>query len=338
MEIDKLIETIENLIEYTRSVNPDITHLDTHHAPLIAQIISNYDLKKFPSETIPEAQMIFLGAPTGSGKDTLLRKLELDNKDTNFVSLNMDMFRHYHNEIVGSDDFISDKDYARTTNQTSYELYYIIQEILLREFPGTNIIVTGTMRDLDWIKEISDRYRFDKRTKYTTTLATLAVPTKESALSIFERYLRLVDTRDQDSSAPLRYTGLEYHEDSIKRFTDSVHFMENNMHNEPTNQYFSSIKVYRRSSSITDFTEDTLVYDSNNPDPEKCAHAHILSIMNSEPTFDPNRVYELLDIIQRNSDYLKEQGLYETILTSMKGLVTKSKETIKNPEDDNEEK
>ena len=62
--------------------------------------------------------------------DTLLRKIELDNPDINFVSLNMDMFRHYHNEIIGSDDFISDKDYARTTNQTSYELYYIIQEKL----------------------------------------------------------------------------------------------------------------------------------------------------------------------------------------------------------------
>lgn len=338
MEIDRLIEKTQNLIEYIKSVNPDITHLDKRHAPLIAQIISNYNLKEVPPGTIPEAQMIFLGAPTGAGKDTLLRKIKLDNPDINFVSLNMDMFRHYHNEIIGSDDFISDKDYARTTNQTSYELYYIIQEILLREFPGTNIIVTGTMRDLDWIKEISDRYRYEKRTKYTTTLATLAVPTKESALSIFERYLRLVNTRDLNSSAPLRYTGLEYHEDSIRKFTDSVHFMEDNMHKEPNNQYFSSIRVYRRSSDITDFTEDTLVYDSNNPDPEKCAHVHILSIMNSEPTFDPDRIRELLDIIQRNSDYLKEQGLYETILTNIKELVTKQFNISKNPEDNNEEK
>ena len=331
-----LIQKIEDLIEYTRGVNPDITHLDKSHAPLIAQIISNYPLVKADPNTIPEAQMIFLGAPTGSGKDTLIKKIELENAGTQFVSLNMDMFRHYHQEIIGSSEPISDKDYAKVTNQTSYELYFIIQEILLREFPGTNIIVTGTMRDLDWIQEICDRYKYDTKTRYHISLATLAVPKKESALSIFERYLRLVNTRTDDS--PLRYTGLEYHDDSIKRFSDNVRFMEDNMHNNPYHKYFSSIRVYRRSSDITDLTEDTLVYDSKRPDPEKCAHAHILSIMNSEPTFAPERILELLEIAQRNQDYLKSQGLYETVITNIKNIVSKEKTTNKNPEDDNEEK
>ena len=68
------------------------------------------------------------------------------------------------------------------------------------------------------------------------------------------------------------------------------------------------------------------------------AHVHILSIMNSEPTFKPERIRELLDIIQRNSDYLKKQGLYESILTSIKGLVAKQIDISKKPEDDNEEK
>ena len=338
MEINSLIKKTEDLIEYIKSVNPDITHLETHHAPLIAQIVCNYNLTPAPFGTIPEAQMIFLGAPTGAGKDTLNRKIELENKDTNFVTLNMDMFRHYHNEIIGSDAFISDEEYAKVTNQTSYELYYIIQELILREFPGTNIIITGTMRDLDWIQEISDRYRYDKRTKYKLSLATLAVPTKESALSIFERYLRMVDTRDLSSNAPLRYTDLKYHGDSIKRFTDNVMFMENDLHQNPGNSYFSSIKVYRRSKDITDFSEDTLVYDSSNPDPNMCAHSHILNIMNTEPEFDPDRVYELLEIIKRNGDYLKKQGLYESIITNIKNIVTKSKEVSKLPDDDNEEK
>ena len=187
MEINSLIKKTEDLIEYIKSVNPDITHLEKHHAPLIAQIVSNYNLTPAPLGTIPEAQMIFLGAPTGAGKDTLNRKIELENKDTNFVTLNMDMFRHYHNEIVGSDAFISDEEYAKVTNQTSYELYYIIQELILREFPGTNIIITGTMRDLDWIQEISDRYRYDKRTKYKHSFQKL-----RSVLQIlFLRYFAL---------------------------------------------------------------------------------------------------------------------------------------------------
>lgn len=338
MEINNLIKKTEDLIEYFRDINPDITHLEKKHAPLIAQIVSNYNLPDTIPGVKPNAQMIFLGAPTGSGKDTLIRKIEIDNQGTNFVSLNMDMFRHYHNEIVDSDEYISDKDYAYTTNQTSYELYYIIQELILREFPGTNIIVTGTMRDLDWIKEISDRYRFDPNTNYQVSLATLAVPTKESALSIFERYLRLVDTRDLSTPSPLRYTDLKYHDDSVKKFADNLRFMEDNMHQDPNNRYFSTIKVYRRSARITDFSEDTLVYDSNNPDPNKCAHAHTLSIMNTEPVFSTERVYELLEIIKRNSEYLKSQGLYESVINNIKSIVTKPKEQSKSPEDDNEEK
>ena len=337
MEINNLIKKTEDLIEYFRKVNPDITHLEAKHSPLIAQIVSNYNLPDATPGEKPNAQMIFLGAPTGSGKDTLIRKIELDNPNTNFVSLNMDMFRHYHNEIVSSDAPISDKDFAYTTNQTSYELYYIIQEIILREFPGTNIIVTGTMRDLDWIKEISDRYRHDPKTNYKVSLATLAVPTQESALSIFERYLRLVDTRDQNDPSPLRYTDLKYHDDSVKRFADNLKFMEDNMHQDTNNKYFSSIKVYRRSASITDFTEDTLVYDSNNPDPNKCAHAHTISIMNTVPVFSTERIYELLEIIKRNAEYLKSQGLYESVINNIKSIVTKPKEQDKSPDDDDEE-
>ena len=305
MEINNLIKKTEDLIEYFRKVNPDITHLEAKHSPLIAQIVSNYNLPDATPGEKPNAQMIFLGAPTGSGKDTLIRKIELDNPNTNFVSLNMDMFRHYHNEIVSSDAPISDKDFAYTTNQTSYELYYIIQEIILREFPGTNIIVTGTMRDLDWIKEISDRYRYD--------------------------------TRYQSNPSPLRYTDLKYHDDSVKRFADNLKFMEDNMHQDPNNKYFSSIKVYRRSASITDFTEDTLVYDSNNPDPNKCAHAHTISIMNTVPVFSTERIYELLEIIKRNSEYLKSQGLYESVINNIKSIVTKPKEQDKSPDDDDEE-
>ena len=338
MEISSLIRKTEDLIKYIKSVNPDITYLDPKHAPLIAQIVSNYNLKQTVPGSKPKAQMIFLGAPTGSGKDTLIRKIEIENKGTNFVSLNMDMFRHYHNEIIGSNEYISDKDFAKVTNQTSYELYYIIQELILREFPGTNVIITGTMRDLDWIKEISDRYRSDPNTEYTTSLATLAVPKKESALSIFERYLRLVDSRDKSDSTPLRYTNLEYHDDSVIKFSDNVHYMEDDLHQNKGYSYFSSIKVYRRSSSITDFSEDTLIYDSNNPDPNMCAYAHIHSIMNSEPTFSPERISELLEIIKRNSEYLKKQGLYESIITNIKDIVTKPKELSKLPTDDTVEK
>ena len=128
--MNNLVKKIEQLIEYEKQTNPDISHLDASHAPLIAQIVSNYNLKKPEEGIVPDAQMIFLGAPTGAGKDTLVRKIMADNTDSEFVILNMDIFRHYHNEIVHEDSPISDKSYAYVTNQTSYELYYIIQELI----------------------------------------------------------------------------------------------------------------------------------------------------------------------------------------------------------------
>ena len=321
--MNNLIKKTEALIEYEKSTNPDIQHINVSHAPLIAQIVSNYNLKPVPPGVKPRAKMIFLGAPTGSGKDTLVRKLTSNNPEDNFVVLNMDMFRHYHREITGSNDYISDKDYAIATNQTSYELYYLIQELILREFPGTSTIITGTMRDLDWIEEIAKRYKFDPKTDYDLSLVTLAVPTRESALSIFERYLRLVDERDLSSTIPLRYTGLEYHNDTVKKFSTNVRLIEDNFHQDPNNRYFNSIRVYRRNKDIFDLSEDTLIYDSNHPDPNKCAYAHIFTIMSSQPTISKERISSILDVIKRNSEYLKKQGLYESIIKDIESIVVK---------------
>lgn len=322
--MDNLIKKVEALIEYEKSTNPDIQHLKVSHAPLIAQIISNYNLKPEVPGTIPHAKMIFLGAPTGAGKDTLVRKLTSDNPDENFVILNMDIFRHYHREITGSNDYISDKNYAKATNQTSYELYYIIQELILREFPGTSVIVTGTMRDLDWVKEIVERYRTDPKTKYDLSLVTLAVPIKESAISIFERYLRMVDKRDVNSNTPLRYTDLEYHNDTVHKFSENIRLIEENLHQDPAHKLFDSIKVYRRNKDIFDISEDTLIYNSKKPTPEKCAYGHIFSIMNSDPHITRERIAGILEVIKRNEEYLRKQGLYESIPKDIESIVIKS--------------
>lgn len=328
MEVKKtmnnIIETIKHLIEYEKSKNPDIQYLNSSHAPLIAQIVSNYNLKQPSDNTYPHAKMIFLGAPTGAGKDTLVRKIVTDYPDENFVILNMDMFRPYHNEIINNNNYIADKDFAKETNQTSYELYYIIQELILQEFPGTSTIVTGTMRDLSWVKQIIKRYKYSKKTNYDISLVTLAVPTRESAISIFERYLKLVDERYISTPTPLRYTSLDYHNDTINKFATNIHLIEDDFHHNPADRLFNSIKVYRRHKDIFDLSEDTLIYDTAKPDPEKCAYAHTFSIMNSPVNMNPERIANLLEILERNKDYLKKQGLYESIYTDIKNIVTKS--------------
>lgn len=320
--MNNLIERIKDLIEYERQNNPDIQYVNASHANLIAQIIDNYHLSQTPkTDSIPSAKMIYLAAPTGAGKDTLVRKIMADNKSANFVVLNMDMFRHYHQEITGENKPILDKDYASVTNQSSYELYYLVQEILLREFPGTNIIVTGTMRDLDWVREIAERYRSEKRSKYSTTLVTLAVPIAESAFSIFERYLRMVKIRD--NSTPLRYTDLKYHNDTVKKFEENLGILEGEFKQDPENSLFDSIQVYRRSQNILDLSEDTIIYNSDNKEPNKSALSCVHQIMHSLYVISPKRTSRLLEIAKANKDYLKSQGLFKSILVDLKQIISK---------------
>lgn len=327
--LEELTLKIQNLIESEKLAHPeDIKYLNSSHAKLIAQIINNYNLSK-SQDSSPEAQMIFLGAPTGAGKDTLVRKIIIDNSKTDFVVLNMDMFRHYHKELSIVEESITDKDFALKTNQTSYELYYIIQELILQEFPGTNVIVTGTMRDLEWVKQIISRYKNDKKTRYATSLATLAVPILESSFSIFERYLNMVNTRGT-SSVPLRYTGLDYHDDTVKKFANNVQYFERELALSPETSLFNSIKVYKRHKDITDLSEDTLVYDSKEPNGNGSATAHIYDIMNSPVKISDTRLSQLLDIIKKNSDYLKNQNLYKSILTDLKEI---SPQLNRSPED-----
>lgn len=317
--LEELTLKIKNIIEAEKATNSDIRYLLPSHSALVAQIISSYNLKP-STEEMPNADMVVLGAPTGAGKDTLVRKIMMDNPEKNFIVLNMDMFRHYHDEILGSHEDISDKQFARKTNQTSYELYYIIEQIILKEFPGTNVIVTGTIKDLPWVKEIVERYKNDPKTNYKVSLVTLAVPTNESAFSIFERYLSMVDTRESND-IPLRYTDLTYHNETIRDFISNVNYFENDTRNNPDTSYFSSIKVYRRHKDMFDLSEDTLLYDSKTSPKNETATNHLRSIMESSHTIDSDRVANLLDIIKRNSDYLKAEGLYNEIGTDLKKVL-----------------
>lgn len=313
-EFEILTNKIAELIEYEKAVNPDIQNLTSKHASLLAQIVSNYDLRPSVNPS-PKAEMIYLGAPTGAGKDTLVRKIMQDNPDKDYVILNMDMFRHYYSEFSNGTEEISDKNFARKTNQVSYEIYYMIQEIILKEFSGTNVIVTGTMKDLEWVKEIVTRYKNASKTNYSISLVALAVPINESAFSIFERYLHMVNTRDS-SGTPLRYTDLGYHNDTTKEFISNVRFFEDDLH-QSHNSYFDSIRVYRRNKNIFDLSEETLLYDSKNPTPNKCASAHLHEIMYSTQIIEPSRISQLLDIVKSNSDYLKSQGLYKDVLIGL---------------------
>lgn len=315
-----LVNYIEQLITDERNNNPDIKYLDTSHSKLVAQIISNYNLQNNQIEAHENPLMIFLGAPTGAGKDVLVRKIMSENKDKAFVVLNMDIFRYYHNEISKSFEYISDKDFAKVTNQTSYELYYIIQKIILEKYPNTNVIVTGTIRDLNWVKKIINTYKESKLVHYQISLVTLAVPIIESAFSIYERYLTLVGARE-NSNTPLRYTELEYHNDTVKEFIQNIKFFEDDLAANSETSLIDSIKVYCRNKDIAHVEENNLIFDSTASYNSEKASDIIGKIMLSEPDINSSRIDNLSNIIINNKYYLEKQELYETIISELKKII-----------------
>ena len=127
--LEGLTLKLKEIIEYELKDNKDLKYTKVSNAKLLSQIITNMNLKKVKGqEEKPKAKMIYLGAPTGAGKDILVRKLRALDPGKKYVVLNMDIFRYYHNEITGEPEKILDKDYAKKTNQSSYEMYYLIQE------------------------------------------------------------------------------------------------------------------------------------------------------------------------------------------------------------------
>ena len=234
----------------------------------------------------------------------------------------MDMFRHYFSSIDSSQQ-ISDKNFAANTNQISYEIYYLIEELILNYYNGTNIILTGTIKDTPWIENILKKY---KNYNYSVSLAILAVPYSESAISIYERYLNMVKTQLESKTnddSPIRFTGLQYHDETFNAFPKSLNFFENSLNSKP-GVLLDNISVFKRDKSIHDLSEDTLLYSSSVPS-STTATDLVTSILNSEHTIDLKRFTTLLDITEKYSDYLKSKNVYNEILESLKKIYFKDK-------------
>ena len=200
--MNDLRDKIKDIIKKERE-NGHFSVLDLDKSvDIIQQILENYEVtngikqqETEDSEERKKAELIFVAAPTGAGKDTLVAKLNYSNKEKNYIELNMDIFRHYFPIFIQDVKKIKDKEFAKMTNEFSYEIYTTIQDILLQEFPGTNIIITGTLREIDWVEKVFYKFKQDKKTDYEIKFACLSVPKKESAISIIQRYLGIIDAR-----------------------------------------------------------------------------------------------------------------------------------------------
>lgn len=331
---DKIKNIINQEIESKR-----FSVLDESSANLIRQIISNYEEKnnlRQNFENLPKkAELIFVAAPTGAGKDSLVARLNNANPEKNYIELNMDMFRHYFSRFI-PDVKLQDRTFADQTSEFSYEMYYTIQEVLLTEFPGTNIIITGTLWKTDWVQETFEKYKQNKNTDYSITLASLAVPEKDSAFSILKRYVSIVDTgilgKDEDGKeiyskdflpGSARYTSLDYHNATYDRFPESLRYFQNMFEK---GELIDCMKVYRRSKKELDFSDDTLVYSSDNiMQSDQNALDTVIKLRNSESQITQDDIFSLFEVLtdSKNQSYFKSQNVIEEIVFDLAEILGK---------------
>lgn len=300
----------------------------TTSVELIQQLLANYEitsnLHQDFSNLPKNAELIFLVAPTGAGKDALVIKLNIINPDKKYVELNMDMFRHYFPLFIKDLNSITDKTFAERTNQFSYEIFMTIQEIILNEFPGTNIIITGTLREISWPEEIMKSYKNSKTTNYKTKIISLAVPKKESAFSTIKRYAEIIDDqvkRSDFQKGSTRYTSLAYHDETFEKFVTNLNHFQENFLKYP-GKYIDTMEVYRRSKTLTDFYDDNLVYSSEkNTNPNQTALSTVKDLREKEYTVDIETANYILDKIINNIDYLKTQDTFYEVMNNLKTLL-----------------
>ncbi len=303
---------------------------------LINKLFENYekvnDLKQDFSNLPKQGELILLVAPTGAGKDSVVIRLNSKNLEKNYIELNIDMFRHYFPIFIPDSDELTDITFAKKTNEFSYEIYITIQEIILQEFPGTNVIITGTLRENDWIEESIKKYKQNKNTNYKVKILSLAVPENESEMSSIKRYISIVD--DQLNNNPefipgtARYTSKKYHDETYERFPDNLLYFEKKFKETP-GKLIDAIEVYRRSKIINDYEENTLVYSSER-DNNKTAVMAVNELREKKAEYNIDEIEMLLDVTIKNSSYLISQDTYSEIILAFLRYVAKACEKNKN--------
>lgn len=300
----------------------------TTSVELIQHLLENYEitsnLHQDFSNLPKNGELIFLVAPTGAGKDSLVIKLNIINPEKKYIELNMDMFRHYFPLFIKDLNSITDKTFAERTNQFSYEIFMTIQEIILNEFPGTNVIITGTLREISWPEKILKNYKNSKTTNYKTKIISLAVPKEESAFSTIKRYAEIIDDqvkRADFQKGSTRYTSLSYHDETFEKFATNLNHFEENFKKYP-GKYIDSMEVYRRSKTITDFNDDNLVYSSEREqDKNTTALTTVKELREKEYKVDIETANYILDKIINNIEYLKTQDTFYDIMNNLKTLL-----------------
>ena len=252
-------------------------------------------------------QMIFVAGQTGGGKDTLVKKIVSQN-NKKFVVIDMDDYRYYFQ----SDETIKDIEYAEKTNKYAYDIFTkIIEKVTSnKDLKGTNVIITGTMRNKEWTERIIRQF---KEAKYDIQIYALAVEKFESQISIIERYLESVQiklSRGDKSESPTRFTSMEYHEESIDGFLKTIESL--------IKQPEIEIQVYQRGRDLDKINKDDLLCNDR-----ETAYNTIKEKINSEIDEKKyrERLIDILNMLKELKKYLEEQCTYFELVVMIKAIL-----------------
>ena len=270
---------------------------------IVDQIIE-FEIKGKPQDY----QMIFVAGQTGGGKDTLVKKIVSQNNNK-FVVIDMDDYRHYFQ----SDETIKDIEYAEKTNKYAYDIFTkIIEKVTSnKDLKGTNVIITGTMRNKEWTERIIRQF---KEANYNIQIYALAVEKFESQISIIERYLKSVQiklSRGDKYESPTRFTSMEYHEESIEGFLKTIESF--------IKQPEIEIQVYQRGKDLDKINNDDLLCNDR-----ETAYNTIKEKINSEIDEKKyrERLIDILNMLKELKNYLEEQCTCFELVVMIKAILT----------------
>ena len=144
------------------------------------------------------------------------------------------------------------------------------------------------------------------------------MPKKESAISIIQRYIGIIDTQLERLSrypGTARYTTMKYHDETFERFPKNFEYFQKKFIDNP-GELIDDIEVYTRSKDLRDLSEETRIYSS-----EKDTERTALDAINELRNNDYKVSYEIFSLIAsriiKNKEYLKSQGTLREIVKDL---------------------
>ena len=272
------------------------------------------------TEPIRRGEFIFVAAPTGAGKDSLVARIISESKIGRPVVLNVDKFRQYYTLFEDYLDAkypggLKDKTFAMQTRDFSNDIYTVMEQLLLENFPGINIIITGTLSEPEWVKMIFKRIKAVTHTQYTTRMYGLIAKKGICHIATVQRYLSLIR---EDKPGTARYTSKEYLNVTVDNFARNFGVFEDIFNTEAG--VIDSISLFRRAERLGENEESlkerrlyTTESDIGNISTNGKVQPLIRGMINAECEISEIELERLLEQAEKFKKYLMLQGVYTEV-------------------------